>query len=243
MRGLAEMSDEFEEPFVLDTVKYEAAFNPRRPPRDRDKRDDRLVPEPTEYDMTGPMDGEPAELTRGRPGRSGCGGRRLHPTRVRGVLTGARRPEPHREPRKRTGSDGNGDCESRWSRTASGSPTESAASHQRRAKRIERSVSIATVIELVASFAFPVIVIAAGHSDWVLPSIAITIGPLLLRLDHLVDIPRFRPVGWALTAAPFVLVAAMSGSALRRHHRPGRRRPAAGYCHRRLPRPLHPPDP
>jgi hypothetical protein len=82
------------------------------------------------------------------------------------------------------------------------------------AKRIERSVSAATVIELVASIALPVIVIAAGHSDWVLPSIAITIGPLLLWLDHLVDIPRYRPVGWALTIGPFVLMAAMSGSAL-----------------------------
>lgn len=83
-----------------------------------------------------------------------------------------------------------------------------------KAKRIERSVNAATIIELVASFALPVIVIAAGHSDWVLPSIAITIGPLLLWLDHLVDIPRYRPVGWALTVGPFILVAAMSGSAL-----------------------------
>ena len=82
------------------------------------------------------------------------------------------------------------------------------------AKRIERSVTIATVIELVASFAFPVIVIAAGHSDWVLPSIAITIGPLLLWLDHLVHIPRYRPVGWALTIGPFILVATMSGTSL-----------------------------
>ncbi|CAN5652809.1 hypothetical protein BH10ACT8_BH10ACT8_32930 [soil metagenome] len=82
------------------------------------------------------------------------------------------------------------------------------------AKRIERSVSIATILELVASFAFPVIVIAAGRSDWVLPSIAITIGPLLLWLDHLVQIPRLRPVGWALTVGPFLLVAVMSGSAL-----------------------------
>ncbi|MDT5047697.1 MAG: hypothetical protein QOG75_3571 [Mycobacterium sp.] len=82
------------------------------------------------------------------------------------------------------------------------------------AKRIERSVSIATVIELVASFAFPVIVIAAGHSDWVLPSIAITIGPLLLWLDHVVRIPRLRPVGWTLTVVPFVFVAMMSGSTL-----------------------------
>jgi hypothetical protein len=82
------------------------------------------------------------------------------------------------------------------------------------ARRIERSVTVATVIELAASFALPVIVIAAGHSDWVLPSIAITIGPLLLWLDHLAHIPRYRPVGWALTIGPLLLVAAMSGSAL-----------------------------
>ena len=82
------------------------------------------------------------------------------------------------------------------------------------AKRIERSVTIATVVELVASFAFPVIVTAAGHGDWVLPSIAITIGPLLLWLDHVVQIPRLRPVGWTLTVAPFILAAAMSGSTL-----------------------------
>ena len=82
------------------------------------------------------------------------------------------------------------------------------------AKRIERSVTIATIIELVAAFVLPVIVIAAGHSDWVLPSIAITIGPLLLWLDHVVHIPRYRPVGWALTVGPVILVATMSGSAL-----------------------------
>ena len=82
------------------------------------------------------------------------------------------------------------------------------------AKRIERSVTIATVIELIAAFVLPVIVIAAGHSDWVLPSIAITIGPLLLWLDHLVHIPRYRAVGWVLTIGPLILVATMSGSSL-----------------------------
>ena len=75
-------------------------------------------------------------------------------------------------------------------------------------------MTIATVIELVAAFVLPVIVIAAGHSDWVLPSVVITIGPLLLYLDHLVHIPRYRPAGWALTAGPIILVATMSGSAL-----------------------------
>ena len=82
------------------------------------------------------------------------------------------------------------------------------------ARRIERSVTAATVIELVAAFVLPVIVIAAGRSDWVLPSIVITIGPLLLWLDHLVHIPRYRAVGWALIIGPVVLVVTMSGSAL-----------------------------
>jgi hypothetical protein len=81
-------------------------------------------------------------------------------------------------------------------------------------KRIERAVTLATVLEFGAAFALPFIVIAAGHSDWVLPSIAITIGPLLLWLDHRVHIPRYRPVGWALTIGPLILVATMSGTAL-----------------------------
>jgi len=82
------------------------------------------------------------------------------------------------------------------------------------ARRIERSVTIATIIELVAAFVLPVVVTAAGHPGWVLPSIVITIGPLLLWLDHEVSIPRFRLVGWALTAGPVVLVATLSGPAL-----------------------------
>jgi hypothetical protein len=81
-------------------------------------------------------------------------------------------------------------------------------------KRIERAVTLATVIQLVASFVLPVIVIAAGHSDWVLPSIAISIGPLLLWLDQRVHLPRYRPVGWTLIVGPLILVAAMSGTAL-----------------------------
>ena len=81
-------------------------------------------------------------------------------------------------------------------------------------KRIERAITVATVVQLVASFAAPAIVIATGHNDWVLPSIAITIGPLLLWLDHHVVLPRYRPAGWALIAGPVVLVATMSGTPL-----------------------------
>ncbi|MCU1461109.1 MAG: hypothetical protein JWO37_1184 [Acidimicrobiales bacterium] len=82
------------------------------------------------------------------------------------------------------------------------------------ARRIERAITIATVIQFAASFAAPAAVIAAGHDDWVLPSIAITIGPLLLWLDNRLDIPRYRPVGWTLVAGPVALVAVLSGSAL-----------------------------
>jgi len=82
------------------------------------------------------------------------------------------------------------------------------------ARRIERSVTAATVIELAAALVLPVVVTAADHPDWVLPSIVITIGPLLLWLDHAVGIPRLRPVGWAMIAGPVILVATMPGQAL-----------------------------
>jgi len=82
------------------------------------------------------------------------------------------------------------------------------------AKPLERSITIATVVELVAAFVFPAIAIAAGRSDLVLPSIAITIGPLLLWIDHVLGTARYRVVGWALTVGPFVLAVALSGTAL-----------------------------
>jgi hypothetical protein len=81
-------------------------------------------------------------------------------------------------------------------------------------RRIERAVSVATIVQLAASFAAPAVVVAAGYSDWVLPSIAITIGPLLLWLDHRVHIPRYRPVGWALIIGPVGLGFLMSGPSL-----------------------------
>jgi hypothetical protein len=84
----------------------------------------------------------------------------------------------------------------------------------REASRIGRSVTLATVIQLAASFVLPVIVTAVGHPGWVLPSIVITIGPLLLWLDHVAGIPRLRLVGWAMIAGPVILVATMSGPAL-----------------------------
>jgi hypothetical protein len=58
------------------------------------------------------------------------------------------------------------------------------------------------------------LVVAVGHPEWVLPSIAITTGPLLLWLDHRVGIPRLRPVGWTLIIGPVLLAATLSGTAL-----------------------------
>ena len=81
-------------------------------------------------------------------------------------------------------------------------------------KQIEREITLATVIEFAAAIVLPIVVTKAGHSDWVLPSIAITIGPLLLWLDRRVHVPRYRPVGWTLTVGPVILVATLSGTAL-----------------------------
>jgi hypothetical protein len=99
-------------------------------------------------------------------------------------------------------------------------------------RRIERAITIATIIQLAASLAVPVLVIAAGYRDWVLPSIAITIGPLLLWLDHRVHIPRYRPVGWADRPRPHDV-----GRIARRNHRHRRRSPPAHHRRRRVPRP------
>jgi hypothetical protein len=82
------------------------------------------------------------------------------------------------------------------------------------AARLERGVTIASVIQLVASFAAPFIVIGLGHPDLVVPSIAITIGPLLLYLGYRLVIPRYRLAGWALTLSPVVCALVISGSAL-----------------------------
>jgi hypothetical protein len=82
------------------------------------------------------------------------------------------------------------------------------------ARRLERAITAATVVQLAASFAAPSLAIEAGHPQWVLPSIAITIGPLLLWLDHLVGIPRYRLVGWTLIGGPILLAVALDGTAL-----------------------------
>ena len=82
------------------------------------------------------------------------------------------------------------------------------------AQRLERSITVATVVELVAAFVLPAIVIAAGRSDLTLPSIALTIGPLFLWIDHKLLTVQYRTVGWALTIGPIVLALTLSGTEL-----------------------------
>jgi hypothetical protein len=82
------------------------------------------------------------------------------------------------------------------------------------AARLERGVTIASIIQLAASFAAPFLVITLGYSDLVVPSIAVTIGPLLLYLDYRLSIPRYRLAGWALILAPVVFALLISGAAL-----------------------------
>ena len=210
-----------------DVLRVRGAFRPRHhqvpvhlrdhrhPAGHRHRRDRRLVPDPSEPNMTVSEAPAGAELARRRLVAARPPRRRFHPAGLRGLLAGPRRPQHRRRDRDRPDRSvavvivvavlvyG--------IRVTAGTGRRPTGPE---AKRIERSVTTATVIELVASFVLPVIVIAAGHRDWVLPSIAITIGPLLLWLDHLVHIPRYRPVGWALTIGPFILVATMSGTAL-----------------------------
>jgi hypothetical protein len=92
-------------------------------------------------------------------------------------------------------------------------------------KRIERAVTIATVIEFAAAIALPVIVSGAGHSDWVLPSVAITIGPLLLWLDYRVHIPALPAGRMGVDGRASDLGGCAVRHGARGDDRPGRRCP------------------
>jgi hypothetical protein len=75
-------------------------------------------------------------------------------------------------------------------------------------------IAFATLTQLVASFAAPAVVLTTGHDDWVLPSIAITIGPLPQWLGTRLAIARYRLVGWTLIIEALLLVTVMNGTAL-----------------------------
>lgn len=81
-------------------------------------------------------------------------------------------------------------------------------------RHLERKVNIATVIQLAASFALPVIVGAYGRSDLILPAVVVSVGPLLWYFWYLFGIPRYGFVGFVLTVGPLLLVLVLHGSSL-----------------------------
>lgn len=84
----------------------------------------------------------------------------------------------------------------------------------RGATEIERAVTIATALQIAASFALPAAAIAAGRPDWVLSAVAVTVGPLLVWLDHRLGVPRYGVAGWSLLVGPLALALLLRGDAL-----------------------------
>ncbi len=82
------------------------------------------------------------------------------------------------------------------------------------AHRLERAITIATAIQLAASCALPVIVSAAGRADLTVPTIAVTIGILLLWLRARLTTPGHLTAGILLIAVPGALALTLTGNAL-----------------------------
>ncbi len=82
------------------------------------------------------------------------------------------------------------------------------------AHRLGQAVTIATVIQLAASVALPVIVAAAGRSDLTVTTVAITIGLLLLWLWARLRTAGHLTAGILLIAIPVALALALAGNTL-----------------------------
>ena len=79
------------------------------------------------------------------------------------------------------------------------------------ARTIERRLTGATILQLVASFALPIAISALAGPRLVLPSIVITIGILLVWVHREVDTPYQGTAGWLLIGLA-VLSVPISGS-------------------------------
>lgn len=75
------------------------------------------------------------------------------------------------------------------------------------AKAIERRLTGATIVQLVASFVLPVVIGAALGPRLVLPSIVLTIGILLVWLHREIRTPYQGVAGWALIGLAVVCSA------------------------------------
>lgn len=84
----------------------------------------------------------------------------------------------------------------------------------REARRLERSITVATIIQLAASVALPFVVIAAGRPDLIVPTVAVTIALLLLWLRAELGTPGHLVAGLLLVVVPAGLAMALSGNPL-----------------------------
>lgn len=82
------------------------------------------------------------------------------------------------------------------------------------ARRLERAITIATIAQLAASCALPVILSAAGRPDLTITAVAITIGILLLWLRVTLATPGHLVAGILLIAVPGALALVLAGSSL-----------------------------
>jgi hypothetical protein len=86
--------------------------------------------------------------------------------------------------------------------------------HGPQAQRLGRSITIATVAQLAVSCALPFLVGALGRPDLTVPTIAVTIGILLLWLRARVRSVGHLIAGILLIAVPAALALALAGSVL-----------------------------
>ena len=105
------------------------------------------------------------------------------------------------------------------------------------ARRLGQAVTIATVIQLAASVALPVIVSAAGRSDLTVTAVAVTIGLLLLWLWARLRTIGHLTAGILLIAIPGALALALSRPHAHRRGRARRRGHPHRQRHHQLPRP------
>lgn len=82
------------------------------------------------------------------------------------------------------------------------------------ARQLERAVTIATVIQLAASFGLPIVVSALGRPDLIVGTVSVTIGILLLWLRAILRTPGHLAAGVLLVVVPVGLAVALSGNAL-----------------------------
>ena len=82
------------------------------------------------------------------------------------------------------------------------------------AQRLGRQITIATILQLAASFILPEIVIVLGRPDLIIGSISVTIGILLLWLWMKLGTPVHLVAGALLIATPVFLASILSGSGL-----------------------------